>query len=246
MAIEYLKALKAQKSAMKPILIERKNVYYNEDRIVDDFASATAIRNMLIRKEYKNLAKVIPRSTYQILGNEMNKSHIVLSIQEYEKEILYILRKMSAQEIANLPDVSEGLENTIKSAANNSSTLKEFMSLIKTKRYTQTRIQRILLYALLGIDKKAMEASKKIVPYARVLGFTQKGKQLISQIMEMNPKINMVTSVKRYMSENTNNNKKDLIKMLELDMFATDVYTLAYKEDSKTGLDYTNNMIITN
>ena len=87
---------------------------------------------------------------------------------------------------------------------------------------------------------------KKIVPYARVLGFTQKGKQLISQIMEMNPKINMVTSVKRYMSENTNNNKKDLIKMLELDMFATDVYTLAYKEDSKTGLDYTNNMIITN
>lgn len=246
LAIEYLKALKAQKSAMKPILIERKNVYYNEDRIVDDFASATAIRNMLIRKEYKNLAKVIPRSTYQILGNEMNKSHIVLSIQEYEKEILYILRKMSAQEIANLPDVSEGLENAIKSAANNSSTLKEFMSLIKTKRYTQTRIQRILLYALLGIDKKAMEASKKIVPYARVLGFTQKGKQLISQIIEMNPKINMVTSVKRYMSENTNNNKKDLIKMLELDMFATDVYTLAYKEDSKTGLDYTNNMIITN
>ena len=81
LAIEYLKALKAQKSAMKPILIERKNVYYNEDRIVDDFASATAIRNMLIRKEYKNLAKVIPRSTYQILGNEMNKSHIVLSIQ---------------------------------------------------------------------------------------------------------------------------------------------------------------------
>ena len=68
---------------MEPIIIERKKVYYNDNRIVDDFASATAIRSMLQRKEYKDLSKVIPRSTYQILGNEMNKSHIVLSIEEY-------------------------------------------------------------------------------------------------------------------------------------------------------------------
>ena len=231
---------------MEPIIIERKKVYYNDNRIVDDFASATAIRSMLQRKEYKDLSKVIPRSTYQILGNEMNKSHIVLSIEEYEKEILFQLRKMSPEQIAELPDVSEGLENAIKSAASNASTLKEFMSLVKTKRYTQTRIQRILLYALLGIDKKTMETSKKIIPYARVLGFNQNGKMLLSEISRRNPKIKMITSVKKFIDQNAKGGNKDLMKMLQLDIFATDVYTLAHKENSKTGLDFTNNMIITN
>lgn len=246
LAVEYLKALKKQRSPMEPIIIERKKVYYNDNRIVDDFASATAIRSMLQRKEYKDLSKVIPRSTYQILGNEMNKSHIVLSIEEYEKEILFQLRKMSPEQIAELPDVSEGLENAIKSAASNASTLKEFMSLVKTKRYTQTRIQRILLYALLGIDKKTMETSKKIIPYARVLGFNQNGKMLLSEISRRNPKIKMITSVKKFIDQNAKGGNKDLMKMLQLDIFATDVYTLAHKENSKTGLDFTNNMIITN
>lgn len=246
LAVEYLKALKKQRSPMEPIIIERKKVYYNDNRIVDDFASATAIRSMLQRKEYKDLSKVIPRSTYQILGNEMNKSHTVLSIEEYEKEILFQLRKMSPEQIAELPDVSEGLENPIKSAASNASTLKEFMSLVKTKRYTQTRIQRILLYALLGIDKKTMETSKKIIPYARVLGFNQNGKMLLSEISRRNPKIKMITSVKKFIDQNAKGGNKDLMKMLQLDIFATDVYTLAHKENSKTGLDFTNNMIITN
>ena len=176
----------------------------------------------------------------------MNKSHTVLSIEEYEKEILFQLRKMSPEQIAELPDVSEGLENAIKSAASNASTLKEFMSLVKTKRYTQTRIQRILLYALLGIDKKTMETSKKIIPYARVLGFNQNGKMLLSEISRRNPKIKMITSVKKFIDQNTKGGNKDLMKMLQLDIFATDVYTLAHKENSKTGLDFTNNMIITN
>lgn len=64
LAVEYLRALKKQRSPMEPIIIERKKVYYDDNRIVDDFASATAIRSMLPRKEYKDLSKVIPRSTY--------------------------------------------------------------------------------------------------------------------------------------------------------------------------------------
>ena len=120
------------------------------------------------------------------------------------------------------------------------------MSLVKTKRYTQTRIQRILLYALLGIDKKTMETSKKIIPYARVLGFNQNGKMLLSEISRRNPKIKMITSVKKFIDQNAKGGNKDLMKMLQLDIFATDVYTLAHKENSKTGLDFTNNMIIIN
>ena len=245
LAIEYLKALKIQKSKLEPIMIRRKKVYYNDNKIVDDFASATAIRKLLQGGEYANLRKVIPRSSYTIIGQESRKGGMVLSLSKYEKEIIYTLRKMTVEEIAELPDVSEGLQFTIKNAANEANNLKDLISNIKSKRYTQTRIQRILLYALLGIDKKLMENSRKVVPYVRVLGFTQKGKSLLSEISRRNPKLNIITSLKKYMDQNQNKNKV-LAEMLEKDIFATDVYTLGYIGESKANLDFTNNMIITN
>ena len=245
LAIEYLKALKIQKSKLEPIMIRRKKVYYNDNKIVDDFASATAIRKLLQGGEYANLRKVIPRSSYTIIGQESRKGGMVLSLSKYEKEIIYTLRKMTVEEIADLPDVSEGLQFAIKNAANEANNLKDLISNIKSKRYTQTRIQRILLYALLGIDKKLMENSRKVVPYVRVLGFTQKGKSLLSEISRRNPKLNIITSLKKYMDQNQNKNKV-LAEMLEKDIFATDVYTLGYIGDSKANLDFTNNMIITN
>ncbi len=245
LAIEYLKALKIQKSKLEPIMIRRKKVYYNDNKIVDDFASATAIRKLLQGGEYTNLRKVIPRSSYTIIGQESRKGGMVLSLAKYEKEIIYTLRKMTVEEIADLPDVSEGLQFAIKNAANEANNLKDLISNIKSKRYTQTRIQRILLYALLGIDKKLMENSRKVVPYVRVLGFTQKGKSLLSEISRRNPKLNIITSLKKYMDQNQNKNKV-LAEMLEKDIFATDVYTLGYIGESKANLDFTNNMIITN
>ncbi len=245
LAIEYLKALKIQKSKLEPIMIKRKKVYYNDNKIVDDFASATAIRKLLQDGEYANLRKVIPRSSYTIIGQESRKGGMVLSLAKYEKEIIYALRKMTVEEIADLPDVSEGLQFAIKNAANEANNLKDLISNIKSKRYTQTRIQRILLYALLGIDKKLMENSRKVVPYVRVLGFTQKGKSLLSEISRRNPKLNIITSLKKYMDQNQNKNKV-LAEMLEKDIFATDVYTLGYIGESKANLDFTNNMIITN
>lgn len=245
LAIEYLKALKIQKSKLEPIMIKRKKVYYDDNKIVDDFASATAIRKLLQDGEYANLRKVIPRSSYTIIGQESRKGGMVLSLSKYEKEIIYTLRKMTVEEIAELPDVSEGLQFAIKNAANEANNLKDLISNIKSKRYTQTRIQRILLYALLGIDKKLMENSRKVVPYVRVLGFTQKGKSLLSEISRRNPKLNIITSLKKYMDQNQNKNKV-LAEMLEKDIFATDVYTLGYIGESKANLDFTNNMIITN
>lgn len=243
LAVEYLKALKNQKSKLTPIMIKRQKVYYNEHRIVDGYASATGIRELLKNKEYSDVSKVVPRSTYQILGQQANNGRMILSLEKYQKEIIYALRKMTVEEIAELPDVSEGLENSIKNAANNCNNLTELINGIKSKRYTQTRIQRILIYALLGINKKMMENSKKIIPYTRILGFNSKGKMLISEIMNKNPKINMITSVKKYMDQNKN---KQLAEMLDVDIFATDVYTLGYDYDSKANLDFTNNMIITN
>lgn len=243
LAIEYLKALKQQKSMIQPNIVPRKNVYYNDQKIVDDFASATAIRKLMLNREYAEVRKVVPRSTYQIIGEEYKKNHIILGIKKYEKELIYALRVMPIEEIQNLPDVNEGLEFAIKKAASETNDIEELIEKVKSKRYTQTRIQRILLYVLLGITKKDMEDSKKMVPYVRVLGFNSRGKILISEIMNQNPKLNMITSVGKYVNKKMPKNKQ-LTRMLDLDINATNIYTLGYGGESKANLDYTQNMII--
>ena len=241
LGVEYLKALKQLKSKITPVAIKREKVYYNDNAIVDDFASATAIRKMVVNKEFSDLIKVVPRVTYETLQKEFEVGNVIYDIQRYEKEIFYALRRMSISEIAELPDVSEGLENTIKNAANFCNNINDFINMVKTKRYTQTRIQRILIFALLGITKKDVQMAKKVVPYARVLGFNEKGKLLLSGISQNNPKMEVITSVKKFMDNNTNKTYK---RMLDIDIFATDVYTLGYRYDSMANLDYTKNMIM--
>lgn len=241
LGIEYLKALKRTKSTINPVGIKREKVLYNDKYIVDEFASATAIRKMLMTKQLGDISKVMPRNSYLLLGEELKKGHYVIDISRFEKEIIYNLRRMSIEDIAKLPDVSEGLENSIKNAADSCNTIEELINIVKSKRFTQTRIQRILLYSLLGITKKQMDISRKIVPYVRVLGFNNKGKELISEMMRLNPKLNVITSVKKYIDTVANRNLKE---MLETDILATNVYTLGYYSDSYSNLDYTNKIEI--
>ena len=240
LGIEYLKAMKKQKSPLKPIGIQREKVYYHDNFIVDDFASATAIRKMIINRQFNEIMKVIPRSSYVLLAQELQKGHYVLDLSKFQDEILYKLRTMTIAEIKELTDVSEGLENAIKNAADSCNNIIDLVNIIKSKRYTQTRIQRILIYTLLGITKKMMDTSKKITPYIRVLGFTEKGKHLISEAMAKNPKLNLVTSVKKFMETSKN---KQLKEMLKMDIYATNVYTLGYEKDSWANLDYTNKIV---
>jgi hypothetical protein len=82
--------------------------------------------------------------------------------------MLALLRKLSAEQIAQLPDVSEGLENRILAAIRRSTTLEEVYAAAKSKRYTAARIRRILLSAFLGLDASLAE---RPAPYIRVLGF---------------------------------------------------------------------------
>lgn len=241
LAIEYLKALKKTKSSIKPLAIKRINVGYNELETKNNFASATAIRQKIIDNTPAGISKLMPASSYKVLYNSIKKGHYVKDISAYEKEILYSLRRMYSDEIADLPDVTEGLENSIQDAADSCNTLNEFMNIVKSKRYTSTRIQRILLYALLGITKEDMKTSNKITPYVRILGMNNKGKELLSLISRSNPKLNIITSVKKFVDSNTNKNLQD---MLNIDINATNIYTLGYEKDSWANLDYTHNMII--
>ncbi len=240
LAIEYLKALKKYKSSIVPVSINRNKVDYNSTEIVDGFASATAIRKIAMTNDVWSLRQAMPKSSFDIMYDCLRSGKTVSSLSKFEKEIIYNLRKMSVSEIANLPDVSEGLEYSIKNAANSCNTIDELISIVKSKRYTTTRLRRILVYCLLGITKKDIQDSRKVIPYARVLGFNDKGKELLSGISHANPKLDIVTSVKRYME--TSNNRI-LKSMLAKDIFATDIYTLGYDYDSSSNLDYTHPIV---
>ncbi len=240
LGIEYLKALKKFKSNLQPISISRFEVGYNDLDFSGNIASSTAIRNMIKNNGFNALRGLMPDSSYSNLIKNLKLGHVVPDISVFEKQIIYILRKMTTQEISELPDVSEGLESSIKNTANCCNTLSEFFNIIKSKRYTSTRIQRILLYALLGITKKDMSLSKKVQPYIRVLGLNKRGKFLISEIAKANPKLEIITSVKKYIDKNPN---KNLMTMLDKDIWATNVYTIAYEEDSQNNLDFTKKIV---
>ena len=238
LGIEYLKSLKRLKSPITPITLKRKYSDYNSNDIKSGIASATAIRTML--QKGKNIHYVVPYETYELLEEKKKYGQIIPSLSIFSKEIIYTLRKMTLSEIATLPDVSEGLENKIKAAVNTSNNLEELILKIKSKRYTQSRIQRILLYALLNISEKDIAMSKKQMPYIRVLGFNKNGKKIISAIANQNPKLQIIVSVKKFMENNTD---KHLHTMISKDIFASNVYTLGYEYNSIANLDYTHKVV---
>ncbi len=240
LAIEYLKALKKYKSHIRPITIKREKAFYNSNCIVDEYASATAIRNMVINGQFDDIRKVMPRNSYDLLLDEFQNKRFVSDITKFEKEILYTLRRLSTFDLKKFPEINEGLENAIKNAANSCNTLSKLINMIKSKRYTQTRIQRILLYILLNITKKDMIVSRKTVPYARILGYTSKGKELISKIYQANPKVTLITSVKKFIDSSNNKTYK---YMLNKDILATNIYTLAYQNNSIANMDYTQKIV---
>lgn len=243
LGIEYLKALKKQNSMIRPIALKRKEANHNDNLFSPSsaFSSASAIRNICNSNDITQLQRVMPESSYDILEECLKKGNTVKSLSAFDKEILYMLRKMSTEEIAELPDVSEGLEYSLKKAATSCNSVVELLTLVDSKRYTKTRIQRILLYAILGITKKDIQLSQTISPYIRILGFNEKGKEMISEITRRNPKLNLVTSVKKFLDETSN---KTLKYFMAKDIWATNVYTLGFEYDSKANLDYTQKLVI--
>lgn len=239
LAIEYLKAIKKLKSKILPITIKRIGTEYNSLNVNGKFASATAIRNLI--NDNKNIKGLLPKPSFEILDSNIKYGKIVNTINTFEKEIIYTLRKMSIEEIANLQDVSEGLENSIKTAANSCNNLEDLINSIKSKRYTRSRIQRIFLYSMLNMTKKDIQDSYKVKPYIRVLGVSNRGKMLLSQISNKKSKYPVITSVKKFMDSNNNKILKD---MLEKDILASNIYTLGYEYDSKANLDYTKKLIV--
>lgn len=236
LAIEYLKALIKTNSKIEPVLVKRNGAKYNNREIEGELASATAIRESIAKGQFEKIKKVMPQKSFETI----EKAEVVCKIEKFEKEIIYKLRQMSKKEIANLPDVAEGLENVIKKEAHETNSYWKLVENIKSKRYTMSRIQRILIYALLGITKKDMQDSKRVSPYVRILGMSEAGKKILARISR-NKNNNIITSVKKFI--NSNKSKK-LKRMMEIDILSTEIYTLeCERKNVKPRMDFTMQII---
>jgi len=154
LAIEYLKALKKHRSKIEPIIVPRGNTNHLNKDYTGKITSSTSIREMIKTGNTRNLKNSMTPSSYTILKEEINKGHFVRDISDFEKIIFYNLRNSNLDSLRKLPDVSEGLEHLIKKAANSTNSLYDLVNQVLSKRYTETRIKRILLYSLLGITRK--------------------------------------------------------------------------------------------
>ena len=149
--------------------------------------------------------------------------------------MIYKLRTMDASTLNNLADVAEGLDNLMVKYAKETNNLEDLIKNIKSKRYTQTRIQRILLYVLFEITKDDMKLSKEIMPYVRVLGMDSEGEKILKSIDSSV----LVTSVKKFYDGCSDEYKR----LLDLDIKATNVYSLMNNKNYDADLDYTERLI---
>ena len=234
LAIEYLKALKTTNSKIKPIAIKRKNTMHNDENINENYASGTYIRKLFIENNFDEISKVVPKYTYERLLELKNQGTYVSSINDFSDIVIYKIRTMTKEEISQIADVNEGLENSIKLASTTCKTIDEIIEKVSTKRYTKTRISRILTYILLDITKSDMEQSKNNDPYIRVLGINKKCEGILKTIN--NDKL--ITSLKKFEENNGEN------QLLNIDKKATEIYTIKYPKSVQANLDYTSKFII--
>lgn len=223
LGIEYLKALKS--TEISPMIITRIGVGHNESKCVENITNAGNIRKMVINGQ-SGFEKYMPeKMDFSDFG----------CIEKLEKVLIYKLRCMSAQDFAQLPDVNEGLENRFVEAVRSYNSISEILDFVKTKRYTMARLRRILIHALLGVTK-AEEAQS--VPYIRVLGFNKKGQELLSEI-KAKGKLPLITNV----ADGYKNLDKNAKRIFDIDVLATDLYSLATNEIKSTKDDFTRQII---
>ena len=232
LAIEYLKALKTTNSKIKPFAIKRKNTMHNDENINENYASGTYIRKLFIENNFNEIKKVVPKYTYE--RELKNQGTYVSSINDFSDIVIYKIRTMTKEEISQIADVNEGLENSIKLASTTCKTIDEIIDKVSTKRYTKTRISRILTYILLDITKSEMEQSKNANQYIRVLGINKKCEGILKTINNNK----LITSLKKFEENNREN------QLLNIDKKATEIYTIKYPKSVQANLDYTSKFII--
>lgn len=225
LACEYISESKKVNLGVNFFTVARKGTEHDSEKAENGFYSASHLRELL-----KNNLK-----TEDEIFEKVRKDCKVFNFTKMELPILVKLRSFTENDFKNLPDVSEGMENRLYSAAQKAVSLNEFYELVKTKRYTLSRIRRICLCAFLGITKEDVASD---VPYLRVVGFNDRGREVlkIAKDTASLPVVMKYSDIK--------NLDENALRIFDIESRATDVFALCGEEILPCGLEKTENIVI--
>lgn len=208
LALEYLASLKRRNSQIKPATLLRNFA----------FASASQIRERIEKNE--DVSSHIPATA---TWNTLPYDKVA-----FDQMVSYQFLRETPKTLKTIADVAEGLENRILKYAKLCYGAESIAQQVNTKRYTKTRIDRIIINTLLGITDQDTELAPQ---YARVLAFNDCGTKILNK-MAKTTTIPIITKTADAVL-----NSKDAQRMFEKDVLATDVYALM-TQNKQAGQDY--------
>lgn len=169
LAVEYCKAILRQSSPMRPLPISREGSYHAKEADFEN-PSATSLRIRL--QNGLDISGYLPEPAGQVFAGAP-----IHTLEAGQRAVLSRLRTMEDAEFEALPFGSEGLWRKLMRESRKQATLEDIAAAVKSKRYTRSRIDRMILCAFLGITVQTMEAE---IPYVRVLAFNDRGREILS------------------------------------------------------------------
>lgn len=249
LGVEYLKALYRLNSNITPFTISRIGNDHNHTELTGEISSATSIRKILSETSWQTARELLqssmPSPSLSILERELELGRGPIFPSEFSSPLLSVLRKMSVEQIRDLPYMEDGLENRISYAAGKAGSYNELLDLICTRRYTNTRIQRILFSSLTGLTNNIFETFNSAggPAYIRILGFNNAGRRLLSTIRGKTA-LPVITKTADFKTSSL----PCVSDMIQLEAAASDQYVLGYPNPLMrgSGSEFARNVIYHN
>lgn len=166
LGISYIKSIIKNNFDITPECILRTNSYH-DTKSNENIVSASNIRSKM--KENEDISKYLP--------NDVIDNLIRIDYSLFFK--LLKAKIMTDDNLQNYVDVDEGIEYRLKKYVIKANNLDEFIKLIKTKRYTYNKINRMFIHILVGFKKSD---NLKVIDYTKILGFDKKGLNYLNKI----------------------------------------------------------------
>jgi predicted nucleotidyltransferase len=121
----------------------------------------------------------VPQEDFSgILAAESAANRAPVDMKKLETAWLSRLRCMSVEEIACLPDISEGLEHRLHRAIRQGNSVAEILHMATGKRVPTARVRRILFHAFVGVRAAHVAALPRFI---QVIGHNAKGREILKK-----------------------------------------------------------------
>jgi predicted nucleotidyltransferase len=184
LAIEYLRHCQKLSAPFTPVAVCRKDSSYNDTVIKGKIASATAIRQEFLQNGFsEKVADTLPQPTKQALSELLRQQKLGYMEENLDTLLLHALRQLSAQDIKERCECSKAWKTKYCGRPLQKTMRRRFND--KSKRYPETRINRLLLQILLSSPDNPFKGAVAELPsYIRVLAFNDRGRHLLKQMRQ--------------------------------------------------------------